>query len=302
MANINLKLLQTFVLAVEHGSFRKAADASNRSPSAVSMQIRDLEAQIGIALFNRSAHTISLTPDGQILYDQVAQAIEHVEASLDQIKDVAARRRTKVRIACVPSLAASRLGRILATFKLRYPRSIVEVVEASTATALGLIRDQQVELFIGPEAAGANDVSFEPVIADKIVACVPKALHSGETTFRFGDLESFPHIALNHKSSLRGLIDQLAAEADVRLDLRYEVESAHSALSFVSAGLGICLLSRMSVWGHPAPDTVIVPLDHPMAYRMVGIVTARGHVHHNFSGQLIDLIRSDLQALDRSWS
>ena len=55
MSSINLKLLQTFLLAAENGSFRRAAEESNRSPSAVSMQIRDLEEQIGISLFIRTS-------------------------------------------------------------------------------------------------------------------------------------------------------------------------------------------------------------------------------------------------------
>ncbi|MEI4261200.1 LysR family transcriptional regulator [Roseovarius sp. D0-M9] len=54
MSNINLKLFQTFLLAAEHGSFRRAAEESNRSASAVSMQIRTLEEQIGINLFHRT--------------------------------------------------------------------------------------------------------------------------------------------------------------------------------------------------------------------------------------------------------
>ena len=48
---VNLKLLHTFLLVAEHGSFRRAAEEANRSQSAVSMQIRQLELQLGVALF-----------------------------------------------------------------------------------------------------------------------------------------------------------------------------------------------------------------------------------------------------------
>ncbi|TIM19825.1 MAG: LysR family transcriptional regulator, partial [Mesorhizobium sp.] len=130
MPSINLKLLQTFLRAAENGSFRRAAEESNRSPSAVSMQIRDLEEQIGISLFIRTAQRASLTPEGQILFEEIANVMSQVQTSLDRLTEVAARRKGKVQIACAPTLAASRLGDILATFKLRYPRSIVEVIES----------------------------------------------------------------------------------------------------------------------------------------------------------------------------
>ena len=61
--NVNLKLLQTFLLAAEYGSFRRAAEESNRSPSAVSMQIRDLEEQVEYFHSNTEDIPISIRRD-----------------------------------------------------------------------------------------------------------------------------------------------------------------------------------------------------------------------------------------------
>lgn len=298
MSNVNLKLLQTFVLVAEQGSFRRAAEASNRSPSAVSMQIRNLEAQVGIHLFNRSAHQISLTPDGEILFAQISQSMSQIQLSLDQIAESAANRKLKVKIACVPSLAASRLGEILATFKLRFPRSIVEVIEASPSIALGMIQRQEVELFIGPETPDTNNFDFEPIIDDPLVACTPLDLYRGETSYSAADLARFPLISLSSKTAIRGLIDRMVGEEGLTLDLRYEVESAHSALSFVCAGLGVCVLPKIAVPERRDERFVVVPIDHPPARRAVGVVTARGYVHHSLSEQLIKLIRENLRQLN----
>ena len=145
-SNINLKLLQTFLLAAEHGSFRRAAEESNRSPSAVSMQIRDLEAQVGMSLFIRTPQRANLTSEGRVLYEQVSHAMAEVQAGLARLSEVAAQRRGHVRIACAPTLASTRLGRILATFKLRYPRSLVDLKETPPNAALALLQAQEVEL------------------------------------------------------------------------------------------------------------------------------------------------------------
>ena len=107
VTNINLKLLQTFLLAAEHGSFRRAAEESNRSPSAISMQIRDLEEQVGMSLFIRTPHCVTLTPEGRLLYDQVGHAMGEVQAGLARLTELAAQRRGRVRIACAPTLADS---------------------------------------------------------------------------------------------------------------------------------------------------------------------------------------------------
>ena len=70
--NVNLKLLQTFLMAAEHGSFRRAAEESNRSPSAVSMQIRDLEEQVGMSLFIRTPQRAFIHADGGVMSSHVS--------------------------------------------------------------------------------------------------------------------------------------------------------------------------------------------------------------------------------------
>ena len=62
--NVNLKLMHTFLLVAEHSSFCRAAEVSNRSQSAVSMQIKQLEEQVGVALFHRTTRRVELTAEG----------------------------------------------------------------------------------------------------------------------------------------------------------------------------------------------------------------------------------------------
>ncbi|TGP55017.1 LysR family transcriptional regulator [bacterium M00.F.Ca.ET.159.01.1.1] len=296
MSSINLKLLQTFLLAAENGSFRRAAEESNRSPSAVSMQIRDLEEQIGISLFIRTAQRASLTPEGQVLFEEIANAMSQVQTSLDRLTEIAARRKGKVQIACAPTLAASRLGDILATFKLRYPRSIVEVIETPPQGALALLQQQEVEFYIGPELPNLNDFQFESILDDPLMACIPTESYGGEKKLNLSDLKRFPLILLNRKTAVRGLLDRLTAAEGIELKPQYEVESAQTAVALVSSGLGVCVVPGIAISRNDGRMRV-VPIDHRDAHRAVGIITARGYVHHSFSEQLMNLIRTNLREL-----
>lgn len=100
MNSINLKLLQTFLVAAEQGSFRKAADIGKRSASAISLQIRDLEAQVGLTLFVRGPHRVHLTSEGEILYKEVSEAMEGEQVGFDRLSAISAGRKGRVRIAC----------------------------------------------------------------------------------------------------------------------------------------------------------------------------------------------------------
>ena len=212
MSNINLKLLQMFLLAAEHGSFRRAAEESNRSASAVSMQIRALEEQVGISLFIRTPQRANLTPEGRILFEQIRRAMSDVQTGLDRLAEIAAQRKGRVQLACAPTLASSRLGDILATFKLRYPRSVVEVKETPTNAALLLLQEQEVEFYIGPEVPNLADFQFESIIDDPLVAGVPPEFDKGNKSFALSAFGNTPMILLNRKTAVRGLLDKLTTE------------------------------------------------------------------------------------------
>jgi DNA-binding transcriptional LysR family regulator len=295
LTHVNLKLLHTFLLAAEQESFRKAADESNRSPSAVSMQIRGLEEQIGVTLFHRTPQKVILTPEGRILFDQARRAIREVQSALDQLADVAQSRRGHIRIACAPTLASTRLPNILANFRVRYPRSFVDVRECSTAAILDLLRAHEVEFGLAPSVPNMGEFLFESILDDPLYAFVPPALDDGQETLSLADLAGQPCILLSSMTAVRGTIDAAAAALGVTLDVQYEVQQASTAMALVTAGLGVAILPKITLLLASAPQFRAVPISDDIVHRKIGLITARGHVNHPISEQLMTLIRASLK-------
>lgn len=296
MKNVNLKLLQTFLLAVEHGSFRRAAEDSNRSPSAVSMQIRDLEEQLGVSLFTRTAHKAVLTGEGKVLFDQVSQAMKDIQTGIERLRELSLERRSLIKIACAPTLASTRLGPILATFRLRYPRSMVEVHETSPAAALTLLQQQEVELYVGPELADLRDCAFEPLFDDRFVACAPPQFLSGRQAVSLAELGNTPLILLDRQTAVRTQIDRLAAAGDLALNVQYSVQNVQTAIALASAGLGVAILPTIALSMTANSLLRVMPISDRHATRAIGIIVTRGYVRHAYSEQLMDFIRAELQA------
>jgi DNA-binding transcriptional LysR family regulator len=295
LTKVNLKLLHTFLLAAEQESFRKAADESNRSPSAVSMQIRGLEEQIGVPLFRRTPQKVILTPEGRILFDQVKRAVREVQAGLDQLADAAQSRRGHIRIACVPTLASTRLPNILATFRVRYPRSLVDVREVSTASILDLLRNHEVEFGLAPAIPNMGEFLFEPILDDPLYACVPPALDDGKEALGLADLAGQPCIMLSSSTAVRATVNAALEALGVTLDVQFEVQQATTALGLASAGLGIAILPKIALLQISAPQFRIVPITDSVVHRTIGLITARGYVQHPTSEQLMSLIRASLR-------
>ncbi len=291
-SNVNLKLIQTFLLAAEHGSFRRAAEESNRSPSAVSMQIRDLEEQTGVSLFIRTPQSANLTPAGALLYKQMRSAMSEVQAGLDRLSEFAAQRRSHVSIGCAPTLAATRLANILATFKLRYPRSVINLKETPPMDALTLLQEQQIELYVGPEVPNMTEFDFEPILEDRFAVCIGAEFDSGAEQYTLADIASFPLILLDKQTAARSLLDRI--RGDIELNIQYEVRYAYTAVTLAAAGLGVAVVPYIALPMLPSASFRVVPLVNDGAVRSVGIITARGYVLHNYSVQLMELIRTEL--------
>ncbi len=292
MSDINLKLLQSFLLVARNGSFRHAAKVAHRSTSAISMQIKELEDQVGMRLFIRQSRQVVLTSDGQTLFDKTDKAMRDINNGFLSLSDIASSRQSAVTIACAPTLAAKRVGGALTKFRKRFPDSRVKLIEAPPITALGILDRQVAEFYVGPEISGLNTFTFEKLMDDPLLACIPPEFDRGQSVIYFEDLIDVPVIMLDQPTAVRTLIDGILQEKSLTLNVAYELQNAFTALSFASAGLGVALLPSIAIEMAEFGGFRVVPFAEPEAVRSIGIIAPKGYVQHNYSEQLLRLIRT----------
>ncbi len=110
-----LRSLRAFDFAAQHLNFTRAADALGVTPAAISHQIKELESQLGLVLFQRTSRTMRLTREGEILHTAAHESLEVLSRALIRIKRL--ENRMQIRVSASPSLAAKwlvpRLDRFL---------------------------------------------------------------------------------------------------------------------------------------------------------------------------------------------
>ncbi len=292
MSDINLKLLQSFLLVAQLGSFRRAAESARRSTAAISMQIKELEDQVGMRLFVRQPKNVTLTPNGRLLYEKTADAMRDIDAGFRSLSDIAALRQSTVTIACAATLAPKRVGGVLTTFRRRFPDSSVRLIEVPPTAALELLEQQVAEFYVGPSVSNLKTFTFEKLTDEPLLACIPPEFDRGKKTICFEDITDVPIILLDHTTAIRALIDDILHSKDITLNIAYELQSAFTALSFASAGLGVALLPSIAIEMAEFQGFRVVPFEEPEAVRSIGIIAEKGSVQHNYSEQLMRLIRA----------
>ncbi len=128
---VKLEMLRVFRVVAEKGSLATASEALNRTPSAISMMLRQLEENVGAPLFETDRKN-RLTPLGELVLDESARATDAFARSLDAIRRNAASLAGTVRIAAVPSATVTILPGLIAAFRERRPEVRLEISDVDS--------------------------------------------------------------------------------------------------------------------------------------------------------------------------
>ncbi len=286
--NINFKLLGVFLSVAENASFRKAADQTHRSMPAVSMQIKQLEEQVGVALFQRTTRKVSLTDEGEKLLISARKALAELENGLLQIQHSIDLQHGRLSFACVPTVASTRLPLILATFAKKYPGITVHVRELANLELLDCVRRREVDFGIGPMPENQGELDFSPIFVDEYCAMLPKGYQDkGRAGISLRELCTLPLLMLSDASMFRGHVEKELTANGLKAISNYEFAHVTTLIAMAEAGLGVALLPRIAV---PRKTPLkVVRVVNPALSRTISISTIRGHTLSPSAARLVDL-------------
>ncbi|MBP6020716.1 MAG: LysR family transcriptional regulator [Burkholderiaceae bacterium] len=246
--NINLKLLHSFLLVAEHSSFRSAAEQANRSLPAISMQIKQLEEQLGVTLFHRTTRRVELTTEGEHLLISARRALAEIETGLLELKSVVDIQTGHITLACVPTVASTRLPAILSAFSNAYPGIVISVRELAAKDLIEAVRRREVDFGVGPKIEKTQGVAFKTIMKDDYYALVPTRYPTPrKTRITLEELSKLPLLRLASGSALRDHIDAAMQARMLNLDSTFEMMSVTTLIAMAKAGLGVALLPKLSI-------------------------------------------------------
>lgn len=285
---INFKLLGTFLAVAENSSFRKAADQTHLSLPAVSMQIKQLEEQLGVALFQRTTRKVELTQAGEQLMISARKAMAEIDAGLVQIQHAVNVQQGHLSFGCVPTVAGSRLPQILLKFSKKYPGISVRVRELAHQELLEAVRRREVDFGIGPVPEKKGELDFSPIFVDEYFALVPKAFHDGgRAGISLRELVKMPMLTLSNSTLFRNHLDSVLKANDIESELNYEFTHVSTLIAMAEAGLGVAVLPRIAI---PRKTLLkAVRITGPAISRTIAVITIRGHSLSPAAARLVDL-------------
>jgi LysR family carnitine catabolism transcriptional activator len=269
--NIKYRQLKAFAMVVETGSFRGAADRLAVTQPSLSALIKELEADVGVLLFERTTRRCTLTEAGSSFYEDMKGALRHLEGAYRYLKEVGKGSQGKLSLAALPSLAAGMVTRTLGEFRRANPAVRIHLTEGKNDEILSAVRRGEAEIGIGSMWQRDDELDFDELFTDRMMFVAPEGHPIADMRPTLKLAERFDLILMSAGPT------QYALEASqIARPPAFEVEHLATAVAMVRHGLGISILPS-SVRPVMNMDGLVCRLiEGPMAVRRLGMIVRAG--------------------------
>jgi len=253
---MELRHVRYFVAVAEHQHFGRAAEALHTAQPSLSQQVRQLEREIGVPLFERTTRKLRLTPAGELFLAESRQLLAHVTASVERARAVAKGERGLLSVTFVSgAMGAGALPHLMHDFQESHPDVAVDVRPMPAFTQIESLREGHVH--VGFFSAGYKEEAFgeQFLWRERLVLAVPESHpFARKPKLRFSDLRDGRLLLYSRSSGsqLQNGIIAVLHELRIEPDFVYQGADAETIVGLVAAGRGISLVDVLECRGRLA--------------------------------------------------
>jgi DNA-binding transcriptional LysR family regulator len=271
--NVTLRQLQGFRTVAELGSFTRAAQRLQMAQPALSLSIRELEAELKIRLFDRTTRRVELTTAGREFLQSTEKLIADLEHSIRNVRDLTDRKRGRLTIAAPPLLAAMIVPAAIADYKRAFPGIEVRLIDTQTDIIVAKVQSGEVDCAVGTFSETEQGIRQEVLLQDNLaVWCAPGSPAAKQPRIKWSELQAWPLIMMSRASNIRSIVERACETAGHSPRPAFEVSQMTTAVMLVEAGLGVSVLPTY-IWSFARSRKVIAkPLIEPQVQREVSFI------------------------------
>lgn len=282
---MDLRQLRYFAKVVGSGSFTAAAEALHVSQPALGMQIRKLEAELGIELLHRHSRGIAPTEAGRLMADHATAIIEHAERARQEVIDLSAAPRGTVGLGVTPTVGRVLVPSLLDRVAVELPGVTLILSEGLSEEVTGDVASGRLDLAFSYNRDVAAGLSCRPLLSENLYFIGARGTDGGteggtdgdaEDAIPFAELCRYPLIAPSRPHGIRVLLEDTAARLGLSLDVTLEIDSISMEREMIESGRGYTVLPHGVVGREIAQGILFArEIAEPALPRTLYLVTPR---------------------------
>lgn len=280
MAPFDSVTARLILLLAETGSIGRAAEREGIASSAVSRRVSDLEARLGVVLFDRSAQGVRLTSAGEA-YAEGCRTVLRAISDLDAVMaEFGSGQRGSLRLACTGSALTGRLPELLQRYAQKFPGIEIAIAEMGAAKALLALDEGRADVAIVSDNYDFSRFDIRPFEDERVWVLAPPdhplaAMIEPRKAISFDAVLPHAIVGVHHTGSLDRLLSEAAVGKGEELTETLRVESFPALVRMVEAGFGIGFLRSTSLHLLAGTDLVCAPLSEAWAMRQLLVARRR---------------------------
>jgi DNA-binding transcriptional LysR family regulator len=259
--NYSLRQLRVFVAVSRYGSFSRAGESIGLSQSAVSHSLKELEAEMGVRLLDRTTREVALTDAGLRLANRVEPLLDELHAMLLDTRSFGTQHNGRVRIASSQTISAQLMPQCIASGALQYPDIRVILRDQAQQLVLNSVRNAEVDFGIVIDPGENTDLDCEPILHEPfLMMCREDHPLAALPEVKWQALNGQKLVLQDYASGSRILIDGALKAQKVKAEIVQEIGHPATLFPMVEAGIGISVIPALALPGPEGSKLVVKSL------------------------------------------
>jgi len=285
---MNITQLRSLVAIADAGGFSSAADNLFVTPSAISHQMRELETELGAALFDRASRPPRLNAHGHAVVERGRDLLERFDLLVELAKapgEIGGR----LMLGCVNGASSDLIPRALTKLYASHPAVQISIEEGLSEPLANRVRKRELDAAIITELTEADPELKSLLITEEAMVVV------APPDCRMKDwrevLTAYPFIRLNRNAGMGKIIDRALRENRLQVDEAMELDSSETVVGMARAGIGAGVIPSGRLRHVPDGEVVVLPFGEPPIHRRVVLIERSNNPRSDLSQLVYDAVR-----------
>lgn len=242
---IEIRHLRYFLAVAQELNFSKAAEKLNMAQPPLSRQIQQLEAELGVTLFNRESRPLSLTRGGSLFREQALGVMQRVDEMRGTMKRFAASERPRFVIGFVPSVIYARLPRVIRGFREIAPEVELSLIEMMSLEQIAALKEGRIDVGFGRVRFDDPALRREALREERLIVALPLGHRlAGELPVSLTALadEALVIYPREPRPSYADQVLTLFRDRGLEPAQIHEVRELQTAIGLVASAAGVCIV------------------------------------------------------------
>ncbi|MGN7934047.1 LysR family transcriptional regulator [Pseudomonas mediterranea] len=272
---MELRHLRYFSMLAETLSFTRAAEKSHVTQSTLSHQIKQLEDELGIRLFERIGKKVVITEAGDALLTELQPALRQIDKAIKGLQASPGSVSGELRIGATHTFNSQLVPQCVALFHERFPETKIFVQELSQALIVQQLEAGNLDLGIAYRPLDRNDLWFEPLYNEELLLVVSERHPlAGRKRVRMVELHGVSMVLLSSVYSTRLMLDECFQAAGAEPQVIVEMNSITPMVELIRQSQLAGIVGKTGILD--TKGLSFVALEHPTPIRTPGLLWLRG--------------------------